>query len=123
MPKSNKRLLIRTFLMGLVMLLGIAMVAVFGLRTWSQWQYAQRVASGEIHVESLRGWMTLPYIAHTYEVPEADIRSALGLPGQGNNDRSLREWFEAEAIDPHEGRRMIEMLLVARARSTSEASR
>lgn len=109
--------------MVLALVAGLALVSVFGLRTWNQWQFAQRVARGEIQVETLRGWMTLPYIARLHGVPEADLRAALALPAQGDEDRSLRKWFEAAGIEPMAGRRAIEALILARSRPTGEAPR
>jgi hypothetical protein len=96
------------------LVLGVAVTGVFALRASHQWQYAQRVARGEIRVETLRGWMTLPYLARTYGVPEAQLRAALGLPAAGDADRSLREWFAVAGIDPVAGRRAIEDVILAR---------
>jgi len=99
----------------LALLIGLALVGVFGVRAWHQWQYTQRVARGEIQVETLRGWMTLSYISRVYGVPEGELRGALGVPAQGHDDRSLRDWFVSEGIDPLTGRQRIEALIVARA--------
>ncbi|WP_147321317.1 hypothetical protein [Rhodoferax lacus] len=88
------------------------LIGIFGARAYHQWDYNRKVESGEIRVESLRGWMTLAYIAHTYKVPEADIRQALGLPASGNVDRSLRVWFKEAGIDPIVGRQKLEAELL-----------
>lgn len=102
---------------------GVAMVAVFGLRAWNQWQFAQRVARGEIQVETLRGWMTLPYIARVHGVPESKLRAALGLPASGHETRSLLKWFRAAGIEPKAGRKVIEALIVAQGRPGGEPAR
>lgn len=105
----------RRWLAALVFCLGLALIIFFSLRTWKQFEYAQRVQTGEIQVETLRGWMTLPYIEQMYGVPEADQRAALGLPAAGFEDRSLRQWLEAAGIDPALGRRRIEALILQRS--------
>lgn len=93
---------------------GLVLSGFFGLRTWRQYEYTQRVARGEVQVESLRGWMTLPYIERVYGVPQADLRTALGLPASGFEDRSLREWLNVQGADPQAGRRTIEDLILKR---------
>jgi hypothetical protein len=98
----------------LVLVLGIVLAGVFGLRAWTQWQYTQRVARGEIRVETLRGWMTLPYVARVYGVPESELRAAIGAPSAGHDERSLRQWFEATGTDPLAGRRALEAAILAR---------
>jgi hypothetical protein len=99
----------------LALLVGIALLVVFGVRGWHQYQYAQRVASGQIQVEMLRGWMTLAYIAKLHHVPESRLREALGLPATGGEDHSLREWFKAAGIDPQLGRQRVEAVILARS--------
>jgi hypothetical protein len=113
----------RRWLALVALAMGLALVAGFGLRAWSAWQFTQRVARGEIQVETLRGWMTLPYIARVHGVPEPELRAALGLPASGHETRSLLEWFKAAGIEPKAGRRAIEALIVARGRPASEPAR
>ena len=94
--------------------LGICLVVAFGWRAWKKLEYTQRVESGEVAVETLRGWMTLPYIEKVYGVPQAQARAALGLPASGHDERSLRDWFEQVGMAPEAGRRTVEQLIVAR---------
>jgi hypothetical protein len=108
-PHPNRR---RTWLAPALLVAGLVFTGVFGVRAYHQWEYARRVESGEIRVESLRGWMTLAYIARTYQVPESAIRQALGLPASGNADRSLRVWFNEAGIDPAIGRQKLEAVLI-----------
>jgi len=104
---------LRRWIGGIAIVVGLALLILFGLRMWHQYEYAQRVASGEIQVESLRGWMTLPYIAKVYGVPESALRAALGLPEIGDDERSLQKWFELRGIDPSTGRAAVEALILA----------
>jgi hypothetical protein len=98
----------------LVLLVGVAMLVFFGLRAWRQMDFAQRVESGAVQVETLRGWMTLSYIERVYGVPEAEQRAALGLPATGFEDRSLREWLDSQGQDAEAGRRVVEALILQR---------
>lgn len=111
----------RYWLAALALCVGVILIAFFGLRTWHQIEFAQRVQRGEVRVETLKGWMTLPYIAQTYKVPEAELRSALGVPASGHEERSLRQWFDASGIDPLVGRQALEKLILARQTPLGEA--
>ena len=100
---------------------GVLLLLVFGVRSWRQYQFTQRVAAGQIQVESLRGWMTIPYIARVYGVPESQLRGSLGLPPTGGDERSLGTWLSLQGIDPLEGRKRIEALILGEsARSGSK---
>ncbi len=98
-PSEQLRALAKTLLVPL------AGIAAF-LLLWA-------VAAGQIKLESLRGWMTLPYIAKVYGVPESRLRETLGLPPTGDEDRSLRSWLDLQGIDPVSGRARIEALILA----------
>jgi hypothetical protein len=103
---------IRRWLAVTAVLLGIALVAGFGWRAWKQFQFNQRVASGEIKVETLRSWMTLAYIEQVYGVPQSELRANLGLPATGFEDRSVHDWGENAHLDPIESRHIIESLIL-----------
>lgn len=95
------------------LVLGLGLLAWWGVAAWQRHQFDQRVASGQIQVPSLRGWMTLPYIARLYGVPESSLRQALQAPASGGDDRSLRGWFRELDIDPEQGRARIERVILA----------
>lgn len=109
----------RRWLALLAVAIGVMLIAAFALRAWHQLAFDARVQRGEVQVETLRGWMTLPYIARIHGVPEAELRRALGAPATGDEQRSLRSWIDASGRDPMAVRREVEVLI--RARRTSEA--
>ncbi|MCF8160500.1 MAG: hypothetical protein K9J76_07340 [Polaromonas sp.] len=104
----------------LAMAVGALLIAFFGLRAWNQLQFEARVDRGEVQVETLRGWMTLPYIARTYGVPESELRRILGAPATGDGQRSLRDWIDATGRDPATVRRAIEARILARRATASQ---
>ena len=99
--------------------IGVLLLSVYGFQTWRELQFAGRVARGEIQVETLRGWMTLSYVAKTTGVPEIALRRALGVPETGHGERNLRQWFEAAGLDPLAGRQAIEAVILDAGRPTT----
>lgn len=112
-PAFSRR--IRRWLAVAAVLVGMTLVVGFGWRAWKQVQFNQRVASGEIKVETLRGWMTLTYIEQVYGVPQAELRQALGLPATGFENRSVHDWGEEAHLDPVASRHIIEGLILKHA--------
>jgi hypothetical protein len=59
---------------------------------------------GVTDVEAIRGWMTIPYIARAFGVPEKYLFEAAGIPVEGNQRKSLGQlnreyaWGERGAI-------------------------
>jgi len=49
---------------------------------------------------SIRGWMTIRYVATTYRVPEIVLIAHLGLPLDISSDMSLKSLAERERISP-----------------------
>jgi hypothetical protein len=103
---------IRRWLAVVAVLVGMALVVGFGWRSWKQIQFNERVARGEVQVETLRGWMTLPYIERVYGVPQVELRQALGLSATGFDDRSVRDWGQEANLDPDAVRHIIEKLIL-----------
>lgn len=121
-PQPKSGLGLTRWLVGLVLLVGVALMALFGVRVLNQLDYSRKVQSGEIQVETLRGWMTLPYIARTYEVEETTLRAALGVAAQGNSERSLHEWIDVSGQDPAAARQIVEQLIVTRRARKTEGT-
>jgi hypothetical protein len=76
--------------MGLIMI-GLILILFFGMRTVVSsiriWQTG--LQPGVTDVEAIRGWMTIPYIATAYGVPEEYIFEQIGLPQTDNRNKSL----------------------------------
>jgi len=62
--------------------LSLAMAAFFAVRTYHS---APRSRINE----PLRAWMNIPYIAHAYQVPEAVLFQAIGLPDNPKDKRPV----------------------------------
>ncbi len=80
------------FTIGLI-ILGLLLIGFFGLRAVRSYIRLQQTGlePGVTNVEAIRGWMTVPYIAAAYDVPEDYIFSRLNLPAEGNQDKSLAD--------------------------------
>jgi hypothetical protein len=102
-----------------LVLIGAVLTALYGVRVWRQWAFDARVLRGEVQVEALRGWMTLPYIERRFGVPEAELRRTLGAPAAGDAQRSLHDWIGASGRDPEAVRHDIEALILAYRTTTA----
>lgn len=82
----------RILLIGLIVL-GLFLTLFFGVRAIRSylriWQTG--LQPGVTDVEAIRGWMTIPYIARAYGVPEEIIFERLNIPPEGNRSRSLAQ--------------------------------
>lgn len=99
--KINKK---RLICIGLVVL-GLILTIMFSMRVVRSylriWQTG--LEPGMTNVEAIRGWMTIPYIAKSYGVPEEYIFEQLDISPQGNRRRALHDLNqEYMAGDPGE---------------------
>ena len=83
-----KRLDRRQWLVVLAFVLVVAFTGLFATRTVRRaifWHYHQD--------ETIRPWMSIGYVAHSYSVPPWVLRQALGLPAtpKGRDKRTIRE--------------------------------
>lgn len=76
-----------------LILLGLLLIGFFGLRAVHSYIRLQQTGlePGVTDVEAIRGWMTIPYIATAYGVPEDYIFLQLNLPAESNQDKSLAD--------------------------------
>ena len=75
----------------------LVVVGVRAVRAYQGLRNEQRVRAGEL--VGVRPWMTIPYIASVYEIPEDDLFRTLGLP-QSEERRHL----PLQALARREGR-------------------
>jgi len=91
----------RIIIVGLI-IIGLLLVIFFGMRAVRSYIRLQQTGlePGVTDVEAIRGWMTIPYIAAAYGVPEAYLFEQLDIPQAGNQDKSLgrlnREYYQGE---------------------------
>jgi hypothetical protein len=104
MPSSARRPSTALILTAFLILVGLALVAFFGLRTFRDYRRVQLrgLTPGVADVDAIRGWMTLPYVAQAYGVPPPAIFERLGIPQGGNETRSIKELADKYNRDPGE---------------------
>jgi hypothetical protein len=92
---NKKRVLIIT-----LVVLGILLAAFFGMRAIHSFRRIHEGGFGPGHrlpppsqtdVELIRDWMTIPYIAMTYGVPDRMLFRELGIPDKNNRDKNLKD--------------------------------
>jgi hypothetical protein len=62
--------------------------------------------------ETIRGWMTIGYVAHSYHVPPYILYEALGLPNKPPDRRPLREIAKAQNRSIEETRAVLQDAIV-----------
>jgi hypothetical protein len=97
-----------------LIILGLGMVLFFGLRAHRDYRrlHERGLSPGVTDVEAIRGWMTLPYIAHAYGVPQARLFDELGLPQAGNERLSIRQLAEKYHRDPAQVREEVQQAIL-----------
>jgi hypothetical protein len=88
----------RILVTGLIVL-GLAIVLFFGLRTERAFRQFRghhppppfTTQSLETDVSLIRDWMTLPFISKMYRVPPPILFEALAIPEAGNRGKSLEQ--------------------------------
>jgi len=89
-----------------LIVLGVILILFFGFRATRSFLRIQftSLEPGVTDVEMIRGWMTVPYIAVAYNIPEAYLFAEIGIPQADNQEKSLyrlnNDYFagEPEAI-------------------------
>jgi hypothetical protein len=85
-----------------LIVLGLLLVLFFGFRAVRSFLRIQftGLEPGTTDVELIRGWMTIPYIAAAYDVPEEYLFEQTGIPQANNQKKSLyrlnSDYFEGE---------------------------
>lgn len=92
------------FLIFSLVILGLLAVSFFGLRALHAFRRfnsqppppfpAYGAEESETDVELIRDWMTIPFIAKTYQVPPPVLFEALGISPRHNDEKSLEQLNE-----------------------------
>ena len=91
----------RSLVTGLI-IIGLIIAVFFGLRTARAFRQFQEhrppppfaTEHIETNVELIRDWMTIPFISKMYHVRPHILFEAVGIPEQGNRDKSLKQLNE-----------------------------
>jgi len=80
----------------ILIILGVVFTAFFGmraLRAFKKFDGHRPPPHGKVEtdVELIREWMTIPFISHTYHVPDKIIFEALGISPSENHEKSLED--------------------------------
>lgn len=89
-----QRVLISAFI-----IFGIWIAAFFGLRTIHAYREVRdhrppppfMNETPEADVQLIEDWMTIPFIAKMYHVHPRILFDALGIPGEGNQEKNLKQ--------------------------------
>ena len=102
-----------------LVLIGLGLVGFFGLRAYRAYTRFQpdAPATSLRDVEAIRGWMTLPYIARAYGVPEDALFEALTIPKAGNAHLSVKQLVAKYDRDPLTTRQAIQQVLLREQRA------
>jgi hypothetical protein len=96
----------RKFWAGLLIGLGLVLVLLFGFRlahAIGRWGAPPPPQALEAATDTslIREWMTIPYVARTFGVPEGALFEALGIPERQNRWKNLveinKEYFPEQA--------------------------
>nr|CAA6829208.1 MAG: Unknown protein [uncultured Thiotrichaceae bacterium] len=73
----------------LLLSIGLILVTVYGVKVVKSYLALRHVEQNIKNPVLLDGWMTIPYLAETYHVPEDYLYKTLGIPEQGSDKHSL----------------------------------
>ena len=84
-PRKGMSRRTRLIIAGVVVTVGIGLVAFFGIRAvnaWNRFEYmrAEGLDNGTASVDAIRPWMTIRFVAVAYAVPEEYLYSVLAIP-------------------------------------------
>jgi membrane-associated protein len=91
----------------------------FGLRTYRSFALLRSAyEAGAPMTSSIRGWMTLEYIAATYHTPEAALIERLGLAPGTDVDTNLKSLAERAGVSPPQYVERVQRAIAAAASGT-----
>lgn len=96
-PKSSRARRIAA----IVFLIAVAPTVFFGLRTYGSFRLLRSAyEAGAPMTSSIRGWMTLGYVAATFRAPAATLVDQLGLPSGTDPNTSLKTLADRAGVAP-----------------------
>lgn len=97
---SNRSRWERILIISLIVI-GLGLTVFFGLRAVRSYIRIQQTGlePGVTDVEAIRGWMTIPYIAQAYGLPETYIFKQIDIPAEDNRNKSLGQLNREYAPD------------------------
>src|SRR4051812_19998424 len=100
-PPWWRRLLQWRTLAALLIVIGLGIIALYGLRAFRayrefQYIHAQGLDRGAARIEAIRPWMTVRYIGVAYAVPEEYIFARLNIPYNRRNVNETLRRLNAE---------------------------
>jgi hypothetical protein len=111
---------IRSSRVGLILTLalvvtGLGLVLFFGVRAYRDYRRLEErgLSPGVTDVEAIRGWMTMPYIARAYGVPQEALFESLGVPEAGNEKLSIKQLANKYDRDPAEIREAVQEVVLS----------
>ena len=106
-----------------LVLVGLGLVSFFGTRAYRAYERFQHPApAGSLDdVADIRGWMTLPYMARAYGVPEDALFDALAIPRAGNERLSVKQLVAKYGRDPQATRQLLQQTLLRARRAGTPA--
>ena len=108
-----------------LIIIGLGLIGFFGMRAYrayTRFRPAELVVA-TTDVEAMRGWMTVPYIARAYGVPEEALFAALAIPKEGNRRLSVKQLVAKYGRDPLATRQAIQQVILRERRTPTPASR
>ena len=88
----------RRFLIAIIILSAAASL-FFGLRSYGSFLLLRSAYQvGVPQLSNLRAWMTLDYVAMTYRLPVAELKSRLSLPPDSPRDESLKSIADRRGV-------------------------
>ena len=85
----------------IVFLIAILPTVFFGLRTYGSFSLLHSAYdAGAPMTSSIRGWMTLEYVAASYRIPDAGLIKQLGLPSGIGPNTSLKTLADRAGVAP-----------------------
>jgi membrane protein DedA with SNARE-associated domain len=81
--------------------LAVVSTVWLGLRTFRSFELLQSAyAAGASQTSSIRGWMTLEYVAATYRLARSELIAELGLPPETDAATSIRQLADQARVSP-----------------------